>query len=798
MNPEGDGAVQEVRNSSASKRMTGSAMESETEDDDVDGAPPTSRSSRYTGNAYNKSRDDFASQGGIHDDQAGYKEDSGDGVPILASDEVARTPGAEFMQPAVTPTASRRGSAYYSGVENDQYAMFRANSRSGSASNSQPSSRPGSVHGVSIPRHVPHEEDRDNMHTPLEDVDEYEPLFPDEDGKKKPVTATQRLKMREHLKRFPSQDIWEDTPNSLQLQATVDTPEPESTQAETAAKSPVAVFETPQQEAARKGEVSEAEKAKLLSKEERMARSNFKPHLRDEMHRPGMRQRFPSKDIWEDSPDSAELTTTVGGDASADAKSPPDAGLEAGAIVATTGSPKDGIIAGQQARDGASAGAPAMESKPTIPPRPMKSKASADFNQQPAVPARPPKRLHQVPPSDAKVPVAPSKLNQSTSPTEQTDLFSPTDTRKGPSLPDRAKPQVPSRPVKASTQDQPDSTPLSKVTSTSSVGSEGSEKGAVAPPSGPKPKPAVPARPAGGKIAALQGGFLADLNSRLKGGAPAPKPQEKVVQAEEERAPLADARKGRAKGPARRKPVAAAEALASEGKPMLPNWGISPPVTVWQTDANGQIRVLIAEPTASTMKSSTITTDAAKADSGAEVKPKPEQQQPSIEEPSHPALQPEPIKSPLSPSTPLSTAADLASPHSEKSHNPLSIAPNTPDLAPTATSGIQHEDAAKDFQSPLAANDPISARPGAAATDEASIDSPFPISNKAEPATSPSTAEQSSQTGEKDITFQPGTGGEEKMTAIIGGKADAEEGEGANTIVRDVGLLGKEEGAELS
>jgi hypothetical protein len=88
----------------------------------------------------------------------------------------------------------------------------------------------------------------------------------------------------------------------------------------------------------------------------------------------------------------------------------------------------------------------------------------------------------------------------------------------------------------------------------------------------------------GSKIAALQAGFMSDLNKRLKLGPQAP-PSSKSQQegspeagdeegqataAPKEKVPLSDARKGRARGPQRRAPAAAAAAakaaVPSEGK----------------------------------------------------------------------------------------------------------------------------------------------------------------------------------------------------------------------------------------
>jgi hypothetical protein len=543
------------------------------------------------------------------------------GVPILASDEVAKEQGAENMQPAVSAPQERRGSTYYSGVDSETppsyQSGFRNSSRSGSANSSRPSSRPGSIHG-SLPgiARFTSIDDREDMHTPLEDVEEYEPLFPDEEGKGRSVPATERFKRRE-MKRFPSQDIWEDTPNSLQLQATVNTPEPTEPQAAQVSISSSAIFEPPEAEKARKGEVSEQEKEKLLPKEERLLKSNFKPHLREEISRPGMKQRFPSRDIWEDSPDSARLETTVGGPQPTDTTSPRDThlqdeGLRAGAVVSTIGRPDAGVTGGEQARGVATAGA-AIVSKPFISPRLHVNKSvaesvaeSVDPSEQapPSLPARPPKRLHKVPPAYAEVPIASSKASVETSPVEAKQP-SPTETRKAPILPERPKPDIPPRPANPIARDSSESIPLSKVTSLTSAASAGNGsvdddlRGIRSPPPAPKPKPAVPSRPAGGKIAALKAGFMSDLDKRLQLGPQGPKPQEKALEEEEEKAPLADARKGRARGPARRKPAASpagqetSTAATSEqhDKPEPAKWTIQEPWVVWTVGSDGSLDV---------------------------------------------------------------------------------------------------------------------------------------------------------------------------------------------------------------
>lgn len=589
----------EKKDAHSSRLSSENALESETEDEETNVSSSTVRKSKIHDDGYDPPTEALGSRGGKSEteNEEGFIEERGYGVPILASDEVAKTPGAEYQQPAVSPAKERGGSNYYSSMDSDAtyQSGLKSGSRSGSASNSRPGSRPASVHSLpGLSRFSTNDEDRENMHTPLEDVDEYEPLFPDEEGNQRPVTAAERLKLREQMKRFPSKDIWEDTPNSLQLQATVETPEPFIEQPDPMLKAPTAVFETPEQESARKGEVSEAEKAKLIPREERLAKSHFKPHLREETRRPGLAPRFPSRDIWEDSPDSARLETTVGEIQVDGPQSPPDEGLEAGAIVQTSGRPNEGIVAGEDNRECAPTGEAAEN--PIVPPRPNKSKLSppsADPGAQvpPSIPARPPRRVHQVPPADAQVPIAPSKLS-ATSPKMPNQPS--TEARKARTLPDRSKPQVPTRPARPVGHESSEAIPLAKVTSALSTGSGGTgekDSGLTSPPAAPKPKPAIPARPAGGKIASLKAGFLSDLDSRLKLGPQGPKPQEKTEpEVKEEKAPLADARKSRAKGPVRRKPVAQAttglvnSAEAAGDKPIVRNWQMQAPWTIWEHD----------------------------------------------------------------------------------------------------------------------------------------------------------------------------------------------------------------------
>lgn len=800
-------------------QSTDSALESETEDEGIHVTAPAHPKDKITGNGYDPPTEDLGPEGGNTEAQGGWIEETGYvcqvsdnlcpisscvsrkisdshafkhilasdrpglsaetltrnfryGVPILASDEVAKEQGAEYLQPAVSPAQERRGSNYYSGIDSEAppfyQSGYRNSSRSGSVSNSRPSSRPGSIHG-SLPGSARFTaiDDREDMHTPLEDVEEYEPLFPDEEGKGRSIPATERFKRRE-MKRFPSQDIWEDTPNSLQLQATVNTPEAAEVQAAQATKPSSATFEPPEAEKARKGEVSEREKEKLIPKDERLLNSNFKPHLREEMTRPGMKQRFPSRDIWEDSPDSARLVATVGETQQPDSTSPRDAdlhdeGLRAGAIVSTSGRPDTGVVGGEQARDGTTAGT-AIVSKPSVPPRPQGNKSTAepdDSSSQalPFIPARPPKRLHKVPPADAEVPVAPSKASAEASLAEAKQP-SPTEARKAPILPERPKPDIPPRPANPIARDSSESIPLSKVTSTTSAGSgnvEDETRGIRSPPQAPKPKPAVPSRPVGGKIAALKAGFLSDLDKRLQLGPQVPKPQEKAPEEEEEKAPLADARKGRAKGPSRRKP--AATPAASEAnitatsetadKPEPAKWNLQMAWTVWTMDSDGLLHVAHAD----NAKAALSVKDA--------------------EQPSPSALQEGPLKAYSESIRGTTSAMATQTAQQLETSDPGPIA----ELAKETSMSNKPVSLAQATAAQTADTQFSQAEAGTKATASTKDDDPTSSTF------TPEITSAASQTGEKSITTNAGTEAEEKLTVIEGGDVHAHNG--ANVVVRE-------------
>ncbi|TVY34822.1 hypothetical protein LSUB1_G004711 [Lachnellula subtilissima] len=492
------------------------ALESELDDDDVIHVDTARRTSRiYGGGSVPQSTEELGTPGEPDEEDAGY--DEGYSAPILASDEVAKEPFGYELQPAVSPLLERRNSQDYSFYQQKSASQT-------SLSGSRPSSRPGSIHGTIPGLQFP-------SSTKLEDLEEYEPLFPEDEknsGMKKPLTAADRLKRPELKNRkFPSQDIWEDTPNSLQYTATVSTPQlPEEGETAKAKESE----ETPEQAFARRQEElaeSESSGAESFLHQEKKSPWSNKAHL-DADTRPGMKQRFPSRDIWEDSPDSLQLQTTVAGPQSPEKEvlATPDERPTTGAVAYHQEKAAAGLPLGRE-EGRATTGIGALM-KPSIPARPAKSKLSHS--------------------SDIASDSQPTVLERLARKSASADTATPP-------VPTKTKPQVPARPSKPISRDSGENVPLSQVLSNSSAKSVGSDQGAAA---AAKPKPPVPARPVGSKIAALQGGFMADLNKRLQLGAQPPKKEEVVAEEPEEvkeKAPLADARKGRARGPARRAPA---------------------------------------------------------------------------------------------------------------------------------------------------------------------------------------------------------------------------------------------------
>jgi hypothetical protein len=192
--------------------------------------PPAHRGSKIHGGGYDPPTEDLGPEGGNTTEEGGWVTERGYGIPILASDELKKHPGSEWRQPAISPEMERRGDEYT--VNEDGTPAYVTKVRTHSRSSSRNENKPQRV--ISSPAQF------DRSGTPLESHKEYEPLFPEdeEEGSKRPRSQVDKLKRpsvaRHH---FPSQDVWEDTPGSLQLQTTVETPEvPDEPQSATGEK----------------------------------------------------------------------------------------------------------------------------------------------------------------------------------------------------------------------------------------------------------------------------------------------------------------------------------------------------------------------------------------------------------------------------------------------------------------------------------------------------------------------------------------------------------------------------------
>lgn len=602
-------------NYSLKQQFEDQALESDAEDV-IHVDPPAHRTSKVGGGGYDPPTEDFGPEGGNTEQEGGWVVENGYGVPILASDEVARNPdpAAAYMQPAVSPEQEKRGSDYYAGWDSDAPPSYQTGRRS----SKDKVGRSGSGQGEPMARirtrdQVP----GSGVGTPLEEIEEYEPLFP-EDEKEPPKTKALDGLRRSDLARhhFPSQDVWEDTPESLQHQTTVDTPqEPEDLNAST-------TFEHPAKESARKDGNDPQDRADFLTDEtQKMAKPHFKPGVMDEL-RPHHAQRFPSQDIWEDSPDSLHYQTTV-----STPQMPEDLETSTGSLppqveddqakpkfkhdvaeehrrqlhlgqrfpspdiwedtpdslylettVSGPQTPEENILSPESAKSPPEA----TFAKPQIPARPGRpsklGEESSPAQAQPNIPARPPQKLRQVPPADAEVPQIPARPGANKA--------------AAPVLPDRPKPHVPARPARVPRSESQENTTLSKTVS--NVGAE-SASSAKSPPE-VKAKPAIPSRPVNANFANLKASFMENLNSRLKLGPQAPKKEEEPEETKpEQKAPLADARKGRTKGPARRKPAASAvapiPAEQDEASKKSVSLAITTTFTVWQIGEAGDVSV---------------------------------------------------------------------------------------------------------------------------------------------------------------------------------------------------------------
>lgn len=556
--------------------MNVAVVDSEAGEDKVHVNPPAHPGNKITGGGYDPPTEDLGPRGGNTEELGGWIHERGFGTPILASDELAKDPNAEYMHPAISPEQEKRGDTYYAGMDSEHPGPYQSGYRN--RSKSRPSNRIGLSRFTSYDAH-------EGVGTPLEEIEEYEPLFKEDEKEepRRPQNAADRLKHPElDRHRFPSQDIWEDTPDSLRLETTVThEQEPDERSPAITKMTAASLFESPDKELARKGEILESERLDFLSDANKgLAKPKFKPHVMHETTpgRPGMRQRFPSRDIWEDNPDSLQLTTEV---------DEPQAEATTSPIFTKSPIEQRFPAAGMLSVDAALKAPAAQPETPSRPKAKAEDVSESGPDSQLAVPARP---RQQVPPSYANDAVLSAEFAAGE--------------RKVPSIPDRPKPSVPARPARQS-QD----TSTGGLSDTIAGGNDDSLAALDRQTSPPlaKSNPAAPPRPTqSSKFASLKAGFMTDLNSRLSLGPQAPpKPAPSVDNdvAEEERAPLADARKARARGPQRRTPAAAA-ANASPADATAPTrraWTVSNPSTIFALAPTGSTAVALGTAHAHTL-----------------------------------------------------------------------------------------------------------------------------------------------------------------------------------------------------
>lgn len=376
------------------------------------------------------------------------------------------------------------------------------------------------------------DEEIEETHTPSEDVKEYEPPFPEDGNKDKenePLSPTDRFKQQR------PEHIQHKSPSQGTWE---ESPDRLHTTVSTGNSS-----ESSNEEA-------QKEDTEKLASQIQVSKNHLEEEAAD---RPHMKQRFSSSVVWEDASETHQP-------------------------VATAQTPEPEEMKNQ---------VETMPSKPSIPPRPDTNKAgeqSQDTSTPPPIPSRPQKRVLKAPPfnTQAKPPSESNVMNASQ------PAVSPTESRKVPVLPDRPKPQLPTRPARPAARGSSES--LSRVNSGGSAESGGTSKNAPAAP--PKPKPVVPTKPGGSKIAALKAGLLSDLDKTLMAG---PKPPEKKEKPEApaEKGPLSDARKGRARGPARRKPAVTPlpKLETPPTEPSAPEIKITGSWSVWQVSEDGAVIV---------------------------------------------------------------------------------------------------------------------------------------------------------------------------------------------------------------
>ncbi|KAH6900726.1 altered inheritance of mitochondria protein 21 [Thelonectria olida] len=302
------------------------------------------------------------------------------------------------------------------------------------------------------------------------------------------------------------------------------------------------------------------------------------------------RHYFPSKDVWEDAPNSVHYTAEV---------STPDVNEKPRTL---SGGPEDRPktpahlfaqrqeeLAEQEIQGPQDVKTSRSQEKQIWAPQPESDSFLA--KKRPAPSQRFPSR-------DVWEDVPESQLYETTVSSEQQEESKQEESKpevssQKPAIPERPKPKQTPSDEAVKTRPPVSDKPKPQIPPRPAKSSPGASEAA-------KAKPPVPSRPVGGKIAALQAGFMSDLNKRLQIGPQAPKkeepkPQEDLTE-EKEKAPLSDARKGRARGPQRRAP-AKSPAAPEPSKTSAVSLSFSIPQTLWSVDPDSGSLAVVGEDT---------------------------------------------------------------------------------------------------------------------------------------------------------------------------------------------------------
>lgn len=454
------------------------------------------------------------------DDDHQYK------APILAPDEVAKQPLDRELQPAVFPMNKNIENFREEPIYTPLTTYCNSLSKNLATAEGSPCSTP------SIPQ---------------EDFNRYEPLFPEEEkaslNDHNPSRSLEILKRFEMSQRFPGQDVWEDTPSSLQYTTTVSAPQlPEEKKIneckELGTETPAQAFARRQEKMAEQGVRDNIFHQEKKNQFESNGQTESKSLFETTNH------RFPSRDIWEDTPDSLLLQTTVANTQIEVETSNLDSEQKSTLSRENSKSRKsNGILTTNESLDNRKPENKLnLESTSTI----HSTTLDSTISQESSLSSR----------QEALENIVKNSIKNHTS-----------------SVQIKAKPQVPARPA--------------RLISSNSSGSLSTCSNPSLEVTG-KIKPQIPSRPVGGKIAALQGGFMMDLNKRLQlGPQPSRKeiPKDEYQNVEKDNAPLLDPRKSRARGPVRRAPNKAQ--LTNSVPTNLPkekDMGISQTLTIWSYD----------------------------------------------------------------------------------------------------------------------------------------------------------------------------------------------------------------------